>query len=178
MSCIIWTLLKANNVWGNCLEYWQLCSQWRADAVFICVNAFLLLFLFFFPQRVYVILFSFFLVLPFLVWWLCLFVSQVLPRQTCGLFTHTIFYKDYPGSPNELDKLINGGELFLTVLLNPVSLMHIHTQRSFLSWTLGNPFKLVVKFEMSTKGRTMTHQWITHWWLHHVFSLHCRESFF
>lgn len=48
-------------------------------------------------------------------------MSQVLPRQTCGLFTHTIFYKDYPGSPNELDKLINGGELFLTVLLNPVS---------------------------------------------------------
>jgi hypothetical protein len=46
---------------------------------------------------------------------------QVLPRQTCGLFTHTIFYKEYPGSPNELDKLINGGELFLTVLLNPVS---------------------------------------------------------
>lgn len=50
---------------------------------------------------------------------------QVLPRQTCGLFTHTIFYKDYPGSPNELDKLINGGELFLTVLLNPVSPAHV-----------------------------------------------------
>lgn len=46
---------------------------------------------------------------------------QVLPRQTCGLFTHTIFYNEYPGSPKELDKLINGGELFLTVLLNPVS---------------------------------------------------------
>jgi hypothetical protein len=45
----------------------------------------------------------------------------VLPRQTCGLFTHTIFYKDYPVSPDELDKLINGGELFLTVLLNPVT---------------------------------------------------------
>lgn len=60
-----------------------------------------------------------------------LFILQVLPRQTCGLFTHTIFYKDYPGSPNELDKLINGGELFLTVLLNPVSQTHIHTQLSF-----------------------------------------------
>lgn len=47
--------------------------------------------------------------------------SQVLPRQTCGLFTHTIFYNEYPGSPKELDKLISGGELFLTVLLNPVS---------------------------------------------------------
>lgn len=46
---------------------------------------------------------------------------QVLPRQTCGLFTHTIFYNEYPGGSGELDKIINGGELFLTVLLNPVS---------------------------------------------------------
>lgn len=46
---------------------------------------------------------------------------QVLPRQTCGLFTHTIYYKEYPGGPKELDKSIHGGELFLTVLLNPVS---------------------------------------------------------
>ncbi|XP_067900152.1 bifunctional heparan sulfate N-deacetylase/N-sulfotransferase 1b isoform X2 [Heterodontus francisci] len=44
---------------------------------------------------------------------------MVLPRQTCGLFTHTIFYNEYPGGPKELDKIINGGELFLTVLLNP-----------------------------------------------------------
>lgn len=64
---------------------------------------------------------------PFGLVILHLFISQVLPRQTCGLFTHTIFYKDYPGSPNELDKLINGGELFLTVLLNPVSQAHIYT---------------------------------------------------
>lgn len=46
---------------------------------------------------------------------------QVLPRQTCGLFTHTIFYRDYPGGPAELDQSIRGGELFLTVVLNPVS---------------------------------------------------------
>lgn len=45
---------------------------------------------------------------------------QVLPRQTCGLFTHTIFYNEYPGGSRELDKSIRGGELFLTVLLNPV----------------------------------------------------------
>lgn len=49
-------------------------------------------------------------------------VFQVLPRQTCGLFTHTIFYNEYPGGPKELDKSIRGGELFLTVLLNPVSI--------------------------------------------------------
>lgn len=46
---------------------------------------------------------------------------QVLPRQTCGLFTHTIFYNEYPGGSRELDKSIRGGELFLTILLNPVS---------------------------------------------------------
>ncbi|KFO69902.1 Bifunctional heparan sulfate N-deacetylase/N-sulfotransferase 4 [Cuculus canorus] len=45
---------------------------------------------------------------------------MVLPRQTCGLFTHTIFHKEYPGGPQELDKSIRGGELFLTILLNPV----------------------------------------------------------
>lgn len=44
----------------------------------------------------------------------------MLPRQTCGLFTHTIFYEEYPGGPQELDKSIRGGELFLTILLNPV----------------------------------------------------------
>ncbi|XP_053317415.1 bifunctional heparan sulfate N-deacetylase/N-sulfotransferase 4-like [Spea bombifrons] len=51
---------------------------------------------------------------------------MVLPRQTCGLFTHTIFYKEYPGGPNELDKSIRGGELFLTVLLNPISIFMTH----------------------------------------------------
>lgn len=73
--------------------------------------------------------------------WFFTFASQVLPRQTCGLFTHTIFYKDYPGSPNELDKLINGGELFLTVLLNPVSQADargsdVHTLGNQLHWRL------------------------------------------
>uniref|UniRef100_K7G968 [heparan sulfate]-glucosamine N-sulfotransferase n=1 Tax=Pelodiscus sinensis TaxID=13735 RepID=K7G968_PELSI len=47
---------------------------------------------------------------------------MVLPRQTCGLFTHTIFYNEYPGGSKELDRSIRGGELFLTVLLNPVCL--------------------------------------------------------
>ncbi|KAM4809789.1 bifunctional heparan sulfate N-deacetylase/N-sulfotransferase 4-like [Rhinophrynus dorsalis] len=51
---------------------------------------------------------------------------MVLPRQTCGLFTHTIFYKEYPGGPNELDRSIRGGELFLTVLLNPISIFMTH----------------------------------------------------
>uniref|UniRef100_A0AAY4CCR5 [heparan sulfate]-glucosamine N-sulfotransferase n=1 Tax=Denticeps clupeoides TaxID=299321 RepID=A0AAY4CCR5_9TELE len=51
---------------------------------------------------------------------------KVLPRQTCGLFTHTIFYNEYPGGSKELDKSIRGGELFLTVLLNPISIFMTH----------------------------------------------------
>ncbi|NXI37091.1 NDST4 sulfotransferase, partial [Galbula dea] len=51
---------------------------------------------------------------------------MVLPRQTCGLFTHTIFYKEYPGGPQELDRSIQGGELFLTILLNPISIFMTH----------------------------------------------------
>lgn len=54
---------------------------------------------------------------------LFLLFPKVLPRQTCGLFTHTIFYKEYPGGPQELDKSIRGGELFLTILLNPVRIL-------------------------------------------------------
>lgn len=55
-----------------------------------------------------------------LLWPFCCLPHQVLPRQTCGLFTHTIFYNEYPGGSRELDRSIRGGELFLTVLLNPV----------------------------------------------------------
>ncbi|XP_036429470.1 bifunctional heparan sulfate N-deacetylase/N-sulfotransferase 1-like [Colossoma macropomum] len=51
---------------------------------------------------------------------------KVLPRQTCGLFTHTIFYNEYPGGSRKLDKSIRGGELFLTVLLNPISIFMTH----------------------------------------------------
>ncbi|XP_073777219.1 bifunctional heparan sulfate N-deacetylase/N-sulfotransferase 1 isoform X1 [Danio rerio] len=51
---------------------------------------------------------------------------RVLPRQTCGLFTHTIFHEEYPGGPQELEHLIHGGELFLTVLLNPISIFMTH----------------------------------------------------
>ncbi|XP_020861696.1 bifunctional heparan sulfate N-deacetylase/N-sulfotransferase 2 isoform X2 [Phascolarctos cinereus] len=51
---------------------------------------------------------------------------MVLPRQTCGLFTHTIFYHEYPGGSRELDRSIRGGELFLTVLLNPISIFMTH----------------------------------------------------
>lgn len=46
---------------------------------------------------------------------------QVLPRQTCGLFTHTILIERYPGGREKLDESIQGGELFQTIVYNPVS---------------------------------------------------------
>lgn len=51
---------------------------------------------------------------------------QVLPRQTCGLFTHTIYKDKYPGGMSKLDALIKGGELFETVLHNPVNIYMTH----------------------------------------------------
>lgn len=36
MSCIIWMLLEANNVWGNCLEYWQLRSA-LSGGLMVCI---------------------------------------------------------------------------------------------------------------------------------------------
>ncbi|MGH0118267.1 UNVERIFIED_CONTAM: hypothetical protein FKN15_049288 [Acipenser sinensis] len=74
---------------------------------------------------------------------------SVLPRQTCGLFTHTIFYNEYPGSPKELDKIINGGELFLTVLLNPISIFMTHLS-NYGNDRLGlYTFKNLIKFIQS-----------------------------
>jgi len=50
---------------------------------------------------------------------------QVLPRQTCGLFTHTIYVDRYPGGLKKLDESIMGGELFQTIVYNPVSVVKI-----------------------------------------------------
>ena len=51
-------LLKENNVWGNCLEYWQLRSQWRSDRVFISAATLFFLMTFFLN---FVFLFSLFM---------------------------------------------------------------------------------------------------------------------
>lgn len=51
---------------------------------------------------------------------------KVLPRQTCGLFTHTNYLEKYPGGPEKLDSSINGGQLFLTMLLNKYNIFMTH----------------------------------------------------
>ncbi|KAJ1368506.1 hypothetical protein KIN20_029649, partial [Parelaphostrongylus tenuis] len=53
---------------------------------------------------------------------------SVLPRQTCGLYTHTQFFHNYPGGFSKLTSLIYGGELFFTVLMNPISIFMTHQQ--------------------------------------------------
>jgi len=45
---------------------------------------------------------------------------QVLPRQTCMLFTHTVLIDKFPGGRHRLDHSIFGGELFQTILFNQV----------------------------------------------------------
>ena len=48
---------------------------------------------------------------------------KVLPRQTCGLYTHTLKLKLYPGGPQVLNDMIHGGSLFDSVLYNRVSII-------------------------------------------------------
>ena len=72
----------------------------------------------------------------------CLFshaYTQVLPRQTCGLYTHTIKLGKYPGGPDALHGLINGGSLFESVLFNKVSsvvVLVVSGQWWFIRFTL------------------------------------------
>uniref|UniRef100_A0A914ZHT9 [heparan sulfate]-glucosamine N-sulfotransferase n=2 Tax=Parascaris univalens TaxID=6257 RepID=A0A914ZHT9_PARUN len=53
---------------------------------------------------------------------------SVLPRQTCGLYTHTYFFHSYPDGLSSLLKNIEGGELFFTILTNPFSIFMTHQQ--------------------------------------------------
>ncbi|UMM30637.1 hypothetical protein L5515_012434 [Caenorhabditis briggsae] len=53
---------------------------------------------------------------------------HVLPRQTCGLYTHTQFFDEYPEGFQKVIKSIQGGDLFFTILLNPISIFMTHQQ--------------------------------------------------
>jgi hypothetical protein len=49
-----------------------------------------------------------------------------MPRQTCGIFTHTIYFRNYPNGIDSLVSTIEGGELFNTVLTNQVLVFMTH----------------------------------------------------
>ena len=49
------------------------------------------------------------------------FLAQVLPRQSCGLYTTTRNYLTYPNGSHRLEQALMGGRLFRRILTNPVS---------------------------------------------------------
>ena len=51
---------------------------------------------------------------------------MVLPRQTCGIFTHTNFIRSYPEGIQSLYSKIYGGEIFRTVLFNRINIFMTH----------------------------------------------------
>ena len=57
---------------------------------------------------------------------------QVIPRQTCGLYTHTLFLKDYPKGQKKLEYSIHGGELFQVIVNNPVSYINFDAFKIYL----------------------------------------------
>lgn len=51
---------------------------------------------------------------------------MVLPRQTCGLYTHTFEMKNFPGGKKKLDNSIHGGELFYSFVYNSINIFMTH----------------------------------------------------
>ncbi|XP_046391931.1 bifunctional heparan sulfate N-deacetylase/N-sulfotransferase isoform X2 [Ischnura elegans] len=71
---------------------------------------------------------------------------MVLPRQTCGLFTHTILIERYPGGRAKLDEAIQGGELFQTLAFNPINVFMTHMSNYGNDRLALYTFESVVKF--------------------------------
>ncbi|CAH2107117.1 unnamed protein product [Euphydryas editha] len=71
---------------------------------------------------------------------------MVLPRQTCGLFTHTLLLERYPGGRQRLDRSIQGGELFQTVINNPINVFMTHMSNYGNDRLALYTFESVVKF--------------------------------
>lgn len=51
---------------------------------------------------------------------------MVLPRQTCGIFTHTMNFTSYPNGIDKLVEMIDGGEIFKTLLFKQVLVYMTH----------------------------------------------------
>lgn len=82
---------------------------------------------------------------------------MVLPRQTCGLFTHTIMIQRYPGGRDKLDETIQGGELFQTIVYNPINIFMTHMSNYGNDRLALYTFESVIKFlQCWTNLRLMT----------------------
>lgn len=53
---------------------------------------------------------------------------HVLPRQTCGLYTHTLFYDKFPNGPERLEASIFGGELYQQMVTGEFNVFMTHVQ--------------------------------------------------
>jgi hypothetical protein len=51
---------------------------------------------------------------------------MVLPRQTCGIYTHTIHIDSYPNGIDNLISMVRGGEIFKTIIYNRVLFYMTH----------------------------------------------------
>ncbi|RXG57536.1 Bifunctional heparan sulfate N-deacetylase/N-sulfotransferase [Armadillidium vulgare] len=71
---------------------------------------------------------------------------MILPRQTCGLYTHTNYFDKYPGGKVVLDSSINGGELFQTIVFNPINIFMTHQNNYAHDRLALYTFESVVKF--------------------------------
>ncbi|KAI1291925.1 Bifunctional heparan sulfate N-deacetylase/N-sulfotransferase [Halotydeus destructor] len=71
---------------------------------------------------------------------------MVLPRQTCGLYTHTIFIDKYPGGQAKLENSILGGELFYTFIFNPINIFMTHLSNYGNDRLALYAFESVIKF--------------------------------
>ena len=68
---------------------------------------------------------------------------KVLPRQTCGLFSHNKNYTE--DKRKELEKSIQGGELFQTIVNNPISIFMTHMPNYGFDRLAPKTFDAVVK---------------------------------
>jgi len=71
---------------------------------------------------------------------------MVLPRQTCGLYTHTIFIDKYPGGRSVLESSIRGGELFQTIVFNRINIFMTHMSNYGNDRLALYTFEAVIKF--------------------------------
>lgn len=82
---------------------------------------------------------------------------MVLPRQTCGLFTHTLFLEQYPKGKETLLKSIYGGELFQLFVSNPINIFMTHLPNYGSDRLALYTFTNVIKFvQCWTNLRIMT----------------------
>lgn len=71
---------------------------------------------------------------------------MVLPRQTCGLFTHTMFIERYPGGREKLDEAIQGGELLQIIVFNSINIFMTHMSNYGNDRLALYTFESVIKF--------------------------------